>query len=250
MRVRGGSRLGLLAVALLLAGCGAVADVSETDVSVTAAPQHSSSAPGATPSAASGAAGSCPIGELVAGKDVVAAGLVSDARGEYCAVSPSPDSAAMLLDDSVVVSDSLEKWGFTREDALEAQRRTVTFVVEEALDSALLDTSDEGAFARWQAAAPYRFVDFAPPEDLLLQGLPALARDGGPRSAQTQIEVVRVEGQGGKAGPTSILVRVEALSRFRPADGRAEIPVTTRFALAFDAAGGIVGISYGYSSAE
>lgn len=192
----------------------------------------------------------CPVAAPVEWGHVVASRPVVDALGEYCAVSPAEESPAMQFDESAVDLGSLDSWEFTREDAVLAQRTAVTFLVEEVLDSAVLDTEANGGFDAWLAATGYRFPEYAPTEGLLLQGrLPPLARDGGPRASSIEVEVVGVEAQGGKAGPRSIMVRLEALASFRPASGGEPIVATTEYLLTLDADGGIVGYGYDYALA-
>src|SRR5690606_2072600 len=69
-----------------------------------AQPRPESPTPSPTPQAA------CPIGKPLGSADVVAREIITDALGSYCAVSPSPDSPAMQLDEERFRLDALETW--------------------------------------------------------------------------------------------------------------------------------------------
>lgn len=155
----------------------------------------------------------------------------------------------MQLDDEVVRRDALLTWDFTIDEALSAQQRAVTFVVEEVLDSRILDT--DGAVDDWYAATPYRFVDFVPADGVVMHDrLPPLARDGAPRASELRVRTTFVTAQGGKAGPRTLLVRTEAEAQFRPADGGADIAVDVSYELSVTEDGGITGYSYAYDVAD
>jgi hypothetical protein len=193
----------------------------------------------------------CPVDDPVAWGDVIARETVAGAAGSYCAVTPSPDAAAMRLDPALVNAGALSQWGFSDAQTLAAQQAAVRFVVEVALDSPFLDPTDgvpaEGSIAHWLGSTPYTFAEFSPADSVVLNGrLPPLARDGGPRASSTTVEIVRITAQGGKSGPTAILVQLEASSLFRPADSAEEIPVETTYTIGTDASGAIVSLGYGF----
>ncbi|QEE60887.1 hypothetical protein FVA74_04295 [Salinibacterium sp. dk2585] len=183
--------------------------------------------------------------------DVIARETITDALGSYCAVSPSPDSPAMQLDEERVRLDALETWAFTREEAHAAQKTAVTFLVEEVLDSSILDTQQNGTVDDWYAATPYRFVDFIPTDGVVLHDrLPPLARDGAPRASEIRVTVTRVTAQGGKAGPRSLLVVLEADASYRAQDAASAVEAHVDYQLSFTPDGGIIGYSYRYDIAD
>lgn len=157
----------------------------------------------------------------------------------------------MQRDEARFRLDALETWDFTVQNAHAAQRTAVTFLIEEVLDSPLLDTSENGTVADWHAATPYRFVDFVPSDGVVLHDrLPPLARDGAARASEIRVDVTRVTAQGGKAGTRSLLVVLEADASYRPRDAGPAVKVHADYQLSFTPDGGIIGYSYRYDVAD
>ncbi len=156
----------------------------------------------------------------------------------------------MQLDEERFRLDALETWAFTRQEAHAAQKTAVTFLIEEVLDSPILDTQQNGTVDDWYAATPYRFVDFTPSDGVVLHDrLPPLVRDGAPRASDIRVTVTRVTAQGGKAGPRSLLVVLEADASYRAQDAASAVEAHVDYQLSFTPEGGIIGYSYRYDIA-
>ena len=164
--------------------------------------------------------------------DIVGLEDVTDAEGTYCHTTIDPKSEALIYDSAKVDMASLEKYGFTEEDAKKAQEETVTFVAEEALDSAALDSTDPAAISTWVQKNGGRFSgdwDVAGTEGVVYSGsLPILVRDGGPRSAETNISLSRiyaVENSSVK-GEGTLVVETKNISKYRLSDESAIVAYT------------------------
>lgn len=161
--------------------------------------------------------------------DAVPLEAATDEYGEYCRTTIDPTSDALVYDASKVDLESLEKYGFTEEEAKEAQITAVTFLMEQTFDSTRLDNYSQSP-TEWlnenadSLSSPDVYLDFVNSgEQLSSAGLivtdylpTPVIRNGGPRFTQTNVqvnEIVAFEGNGKKA----IAVRMSANS-FYPAE--------------------------------
>lgn len=75
--------------------------------------------------------------------DVIPNKPIEDEFGEYCSVTLDPNSDALKFDIKKVNMDSMKAAGFTEEDAEKAQIAAVTFLIEQGLDSTVLDNDSK-----------------------------------------------------------------------------------------------------------
>ena len=138
----------------------------------------------------------CALANLGGYGDVVPLEDVTDEYGAYCHTTIDPDSDALVYDATKVDLPSLVEFGFTEEDAKKAQQNAVRFVVEEALDSSLLDSKDPEALNTWAQANEKLFSgdwEVAASVGVVYNdSLPVLIRDGGPRAAEMTIAVEKI----------------------------------------------------------
>lgn len=137
--------------------------------------------------------------------DAVQKAEVTDQYGTYCHITIDPDSAALTFDASKVDS-TVAELGFTNEDAAAAQKAAVTFVVEQSLDSALLDTYTKENSVKWlednknliNPSSIELYENYANESGLSKgvvvtgEGFPVLRRDGSPRSNTVAIQVEKI----------------------------------------------------------
>jgi hypothetical protein len=127
----------------------------------------------------------------------------TDKLGEYEHVTVPEDSPAYTYDPSVK-DPSVEKFGFTDEDAASAQKFAVKVAVEQMFDSSALDTGVEG-YNEWHAnEAPKYFnqemiagSDANSATDIVLnnrnpQSVPEMIRDGKPRVSNVTVSVNKI----------------------------------------------------------
>jgi hypothetical protein len=139
--------------------------------------------------------------------DAVAKEQITDDKGTYCHVTIDPESNALKYDASKTDTASLEQYGFTQEDAEAAQKSAVTFVVEQSMDSTLLDNYTATSGTEWLDAnkkellnpSQYKlYEDYAKETNLEKgvvvtgDGFPALRRDGSPRSEAISVQVEKI----------------------------------------------------------
>ncbi|MGW8431092.1 hypothetical protein ACWGJ9_08210 [Curtobacterium citreum] len=165
--------------------------------------------------------------------DVVANKPVTDTRGTYCSVTINPDAAA-LTDDSAIKADTLASVGATIDQARDVQRKAVTFVADNWVDSPMLeqDTRDGGdaGWKDWVSAHRDSFtpdtvtkLEAAKPMDsqMVYNGyFPGiLARDGGPRVSNVKIDVNETLGHNSETdGTPQLAVRMHVVAKYRATD--------------------------------
>ena len=177
----------------------AIAGCSETASPVSANKNTTSPSP---------AANLCNPAEQIYG-DSIAKKAVSDDLGKYCQTALNPKAEAYKKDVSKYDLVSLGKYGFTEEQAFQAQKTVVAFIGDQALDSSALDTNFPGTVGNddagmaWYAAhsdlidsstkSKYENSGDLKVTGIVLNGyLPPLIRDGKPRLSKTAIELVSV----------------------------------------------------------
>lgn len=166
--------------------------------------------------------------------DVIAKEEVKDEYGTYCRTTIDPKSDALKYDASKTDTASLEKYGFTEEDAKTAQKTAVTFLAEETLDSTRLDNYSQSdsdwlkANNTWiNPSAQKLFSDSAETKGMRKAGLlvtdalpTPVIRDGGPRTAGTNIQVDRIAADISTDGKTPVLVVTTSASSVYSVDNK------------------------------
>ncbi len=156
--------------------------------------------------------------------DVIPLEDVIDEYGTYCHVTIDPDSDALVYDASKVDLESLAEFGFTEKQAEMAQQNAVRFVVEEALDSPMLDSKDPEAVSTWAQTNESLFSgdwDVAATTGIVYTGtLPVLIRDGSPRAAETTTAVEKVYAveHTTRPGAGVVVVQTNSIAKFRMSD--------------------------------
>ena len=156
--------------------------------------------------------------------DVIPLEDVTDEYGTYCHVTIDPDSDALVYDASKVDLESLAEFGFTEKQAAMAQQNAVRFVVEEVLDSPMLDSKDPVAVSTWAQTNESLFSgdwDVAATSGIVYTGLlPVLIRDGSPRVAETTTAVEKVYAveHTAKPGAGVVVVQTSSIAKFRMSD--------------------------------
>jgi hypothetical protein len=171
--------------------------------------------------------------------DVVPTKIEKDERGEYCHVGIDPKAEA-LNDDSKITMSTLEENGISKEQALAIQKKAVTFVGSEGIDSAILDRNtngtdgnDDNALAWVKSNRDYLDASALPEyeksgsmftSNLVVNGnIPQTIRDGKPRLSASSIAVEetyatpnKVEGQ-----PAEVVVLMSVKAAYRATDEEA-----------------------------
>ncbi len=156
--------------------------------------------------------------------DVIPLEDVTDEYGAYCHTTIDPDSDALVYDASKVDLSSLVEFGFTGEDAANAQQNAVRFVAEEALDSPILDSKDPEALNTWVEANKSLFSgdwDVAATSGVVYNGsLPVLIRDGGPRAEEITVAVKEIFAKESTLTPGYgiLVVKTENVAKYRMSD--------------------------------
>jgi hypothetical protein len=205
---------GLIGAALLLSACSSSAPEALVENAVETS----------SPAAAE------PISDERYG-DVMCLDLVTDEFGEYCHVTIAPEAAALVYDPSKTFLDQLTPFGFTEEDAKEAQTRAVSLLVEEVLDSSRLDNYSVSESDYFSEHSSFYDDTWRPQFQASIDGgsqvlqsngivltgiLPSpTVRDGGPRAnGGVTIQVDNVYAQQPEGGVPNLIVRMTSTSVF------------------------------------
>ena len=157
--------------------------------------------------------------------DVIADEEVTDEYGAYCRTTIDPKSEALVYDKSKVDVKSLEKYGYTEEDAKEAQQSAVKFLTEETLDSTRLDNykqsdvdwykENKGLFnsgANDYLEPGIKDLGLADSGVLVTKYIPeAISRDGGPRANSVSVRIDSImAAESSTAGGSVLIVKTSA----------------------------------------
>lgn len=159
--------------------------------------------------------------EIVSLGDVIPTNTpVTDEFGTYCKTKINPKSLALIFNPTKVDTSSLETYGFTIDDAQEAQKNAVTLFADQGLDSTILDNYTEPT-ATWvkeneENIAPKWRTDLAEnmvskngrDQNYAMTGfLPEpVERNGEPRATKTKIELGNIYASTGKTEDSFIIV--------------------------------------------
>jgi predicted RNase H-like HicB family nuclease len=199
----------LLGLTLILSGCSAAAPAAPEATATSAAEQYG---------------------------DVICFETVEDVHGKYCHITIAPDADVLTYDAAKTDLESMDKFGFTEEDAREALPVAVTLFVEEILDSERLDNydTDEATFFRENSAfysdtwRP-KFLESIDAGDgnvlrdngIVLTGLlpEPTVRDGEPRAnGGTNITLDSVYAVHPDGGEPNLVFRIKSTSTYTLAD--------------------------------
>ena len=160
--------------------------------------------------------------------DAVPGEMTSDSYGDYCKLRINPDAEALIYDSSKVDFEALEEFGFTEEDAAQAQIAAVTYLVEQTMDSTVLDSSDLDV-SQWESENSELFIDGGIPtseggatgEDfnLVTKYMPQpLDRSGQPRARSIDIQVNNTAFASEVDGSPWIMVQTGATATYGASD--------------------------------
>lgn len=154
--------------------------------------------------------------------DVIPLAEIRDELGTYCRTTISPDSSALVYSVDKVDLTSVEALGFTEQDIINLIPASAEYLVEEVLDSEIIDRGDEAAFDAWNAANSSRFAEGlsleytgAPQPGLFNNDLPVLVRDGGARLTDVKIAFNGARGIEGDNGVQVLFVYFDGTAVYR-----------------------------------